>query len=161
MNAFILYLWLWRTPHVCTFVPDTGSLRKCVSVLNSPTTYSWATRSLMLQLFPATHVYLPVSSVVTSVITKEPLGIFWNLEERRDGTNEGGGPQDGLHVTRCTLQFLKIHSSVWSEMLKWFSIADKKWMPSWHVSLYYTVSTDDLKPISHTQCAPCKNVFSS
>lgn len=36
----------------------------------------------MLQLFPATHVYLPVSSVVTSVITKEPLGIFWNLEER-------------------------------------------------------------------------------
>ncbi|TNN61322.1 hypothetical protein EYF80_028449 [Liparis tanakae] len=40
-------------------------------------------------LFPATHVYLPVSSVVTSEITKEPLGIFWNLEERRDGTDEG------------------------------------------------------------------------
>lgn len=35
----------------------------------------------MLQLFPATQVYLPVSSVVTSKITKEPLGIFWNLED--------------------------------------------------------------------------------
>lgn len=79
----------------------------------------------MLQLFPATHVYLPVSSVVTSVITKEPLGIFWNLEERRDGTNEGGGPQDELHVTRCT-EISKIHSSVWSEMLKLFPMADKK-----------------------------------
>lgn len=45
----------------------------------------------MLQLFPATHVYLPVSSVETSVITKEPLGIFWNLEERGVRTDEGGG----------------------------------------------------------------------
>lgn len=35
----------------------------------------------MLQLFPATQVYLPVSSVVTSLITREPLGIVWNLEE--------------------------------------------------------------------------------
>lgn len=49
----------------------------------SPTTYSCATRSLMLQLFPATHLYLPVSSVVTSVINREPLGIFWNLETRK------------------------------------------------------------------------------
>lgn len=47
----------------------------------------------MLQLFPATHVYLPVSSVVTSVITKEPFGIFWNLEERwyMYRTDKGGG----------------------------------------------------------------------
>lgn len=36
----------------------------------------------MLQLLPATHVYLPVSSVETPVISREPLGIFWNLEEK-------------------------------------------------------------------------------
>ncbi len=45
----------------------------------------------MLQLLPATHVYLPVSSVVTSEITKEPLGIFVILEEKGDGVDEGGG----------------------------------------------------------------------
>lgn len=36
----------------------------------------------MLQLFPAVQVYLAVSSVVTSVITIESLGIIWNLRKR-------------------------------------------------------------------------------
>lgn len=83
-----------------------------LDILHSPTTYSWATRSLMLQLFPATHVYLPVSSVVTSMINREPLGIFWNLEERREGTDEGGGLelQDSEGARKkgsTTLKFLK------------------------------------------------------
>lgn len=123
MNAFILYLWLQRMPmcaplflrkEACVCVHIYMFVCPCtVCVLHSPTTYSWATRSLMLQLFPATHVYLPVSSVVTSMISREPLGIFWNLEERRDGTDEGGGlelqnSEGARKKGSTTLKFLKL-----------------------------------------------------
>lgn len=58
----------------------------------------------MLQLFPATHVYLPVSSVVTSVIIKEPLGIFWILEEKRDGEDKAGGLDIDMLLLKGTLK---------------------------------------------------------
>lgn len=161
MNAFILYLWSQHMSHVCIFVTHRGSLCCLVRALNSPTTYSWAARSLMLQLFPATHVYLPVSSVVTSVITKEPLLIFLNLEERRKGTDEGGGlevwnssknkkdkegGQTGSMSEHLLWDIKNSHSplsSSHSEMHQCFPQSNKRdWMecvfPSWHVRLLYT-----------------------